>query len=93
MKRSQYTADCIQSHFHDLCATVSTISRSLVSIGRRQHATAANRAANPYTAVANMRDDCMRTYNTNTLIMLKHQRFQQILLLIVYDPLKTIIVL
>jgi hypothetical protein len=49
-------------HFHDLCATVSTISRSFVSIGRKKHATAASKAANPYTAVANMRDDCMRTY-------------------------------
>lgn len=53
------------NHFHDLCATVSTISRSFVSIGRKKHATAASKAANPYTAVANMRDDCMRTCRTN----------------------------
>lgn len=50
------------SRFHDLCATVSTISRSFVSIGRKKHATAASKAANPYTDVANVRDDCMRTY-------------------------------
>jgi hypothetical protein len=45
---------------------VSTISRSFVSIGRKKHATDANKAANPYTAVANIRDDCIRTYRVIT---------------------------